>query len=125
MLCQVYIGDLQSPKFHWDGGNPSGNFPVSLCKAFPWLRGSYRPAFDVIEMIEKGRLPGKQTDWGCWVARVNKAQIEAFIDELYQDENDVITLPETSGNMTSLAQLREFVATLEDQKLYALFALES
>ena len=54
--------------------------------------------------IGTGGLPGKQTDWGCWVARLKKEKIEAVFSDL---------------GVTGLS-----VEMLEDGKKYGLVALE-
>ncbi len=55
-------------------------------------------------MIGSGGLPGKQTDWGCWVARLKREKIEAVLSDL---------------GVTGLS-----VEMLEDGKMYGLVALE-
>ncbi len=49
-------------------------------------------------------LQGKQTDWGCWVARLKKEEIEGVLSDL---------------GVTGLG-----AETLEDGKMYGLVVLE-
>lgn len=122
MYLDVYIGDLDDPSFSWDGGNWEGNAPHRESPFFP----SGREAFwRLMRKIDSGELPGKQVDWGAWVARVTRREIEAFIKEcygaarLYQERGEVL------GHLyDQLQELRRYVASLEDGKEYALVASE-
>ena len=59
---------------------------------------------ELTDMIDEGKLQGKKTDWGCWVARLKREEIEAVLSGL---------------SVTGLS-----VETLEDGKMYGLVALE-
>ena len=62
-------------------------------------------------------------DWGAWVARVSKAQLQAFVAEMYDQDPTYkpgSPLPHLSAQ---LVELREYVDALEDGE-YALVASE-
>ena len=42
--CDVYIGDLDDPEFHWDGGDWNGNVPRAIASVFPPVGGHYNTA---------------------------------------------------------------------------------
>ena len=117
----VYIGRLDDPHFSWEGGNWNGNVPHAISPRFPEGRTAF---WELIKRIESGELDGKQTDWGGWVARVTKAQIEEFIRDIhdahpwYQSDSPMPHMKER------LDALRGFVATLKDDEKYALIASE-
>jgi hypothetical protein len=78
----VYIGDLDDPNFHWDGGNwRIGNIPRRKSPFFPSVMAV--PFWSLLRKIKAGELDGKQTDWGGWVARATKKQIHEFIASVY------------------------------------------
>lgn len=122
MLCVVYLGRLDDPSFHWDGGDVNGNVPRRLSPFFP---GGYYPFSQVIRRIEAGIYDGKQTDFGGWVARVNVAQVRAFVDEVYSyaPTSDAGSL--RSQPSDDLSKLRQYLDTLEPASLVALVAAES
>lgn len=112
----MYIGDLQDPTFHWEGADWNGNVPHRLSPFFPpgYSSGLKNPFWALINKIETNAFDGKQTDWGGWVARINKDQLLAFIDQLYGDYEQ----------SSSLKGLRAYVATLDPEKQCALVAAE-
>jgi hypothetical protein len=73
-----------------------------------------RSILALITKIETNIFDGKRTDWGGWVARISKDQLLAFIHELYGDYE----------KSPSLEELRDYVATLDPEKRYALVAAE-
>ena len=98
----LYIGDLDDPKFHWEGGDWNGNSPRGVTGVHVSVD---RFTFDKFtNMIDEGELPGIQADWGCWVARLKREEIEAVLSSL---------------GVTGLS-----VRTLEDGMTYGLVALE-
>jgi len=119
----VYIGSLGREKplgqvFDWDDGDWNNNAPAYLSPGFPSLRSYGEPFFTVKEAIESDRWPGwKQTDWGTWAAKVTAVEIRAVVGELYDGVE--IELPK------KLTKLRDFIDTLEEDKLYALVAMET
>ncbi len=96
----LYIGDLDDPNFSWEGGNWNGNSPRGATGIHVGVDLSTFHKFT--NMIDA--LQGKQTDWGCWVARLKKEEIEGVLSDL---------------GVTGLG-----VETLEDGKMYGLVALE-
>src|SRR5437870_3932645 len=81
-FLDVYIGDLEDPLFHWDGGNWNGNVPTRLSPFFPHGDRIRRV---MLERIDSKAYEGKQTDWGGYVAKVTKQQINDLIEEQYYD----------------------------------------
>ncbi len=98
----LYIGDLDDPKFHWKGGDWNGNSPRGATDVHVSVDRFTFGKFT--KKIGSGGLPGKQTDWGCWVARLKREEIEAVLSDL---------------GVTGLS-----VEMLEEGKMYGLVALE-
>jgi hypothetical protein len=89
----------------------------------PYFPDGHRAFWEVRDRISKGIIAGKLTDWGGWVARVNKSQIEALIRDLhthpwYQPGS---LMPHMEQR---LKDLRAYVAGLNDYDVYALVAKE-
>lgn len=91
----TYIGDLDEPVFKWEGGNWDGNLPAPIGPLFPPYRGSYLFG-GFFEWVKSCRCEYRQTDWGRWVAKVTKKQIQEFIvrcygaDESYNDQKKML-----------------------------------
>ena len=119
----AYIGDLDD--FDWecaDGNNT--NTPARLSPYFPPVGGRYHdgPFWRIRELLESGKLTGKQTDWGAWTAKANKEQILAFIEDCYRGQ---YTNPSEMPHLfKTFEQLLKSAKSLEDGKLYALVATE-
>lgn len=121
-FLDVYIGDLDDSNFHWEGGNWEGNSPRGI--GGPWFPpgpGSSSPFWALIERIKANQFEGKQCDWGAWIAKVHKEQIEAFIDEVYGTYEQPKELAHLRKRFD---ELKAFVATLDPAKTYALVATE-
>jgi hypothetical protein len=125
-ICDVYIGRLDDPGFSHDGGNPAGNVPRRLSPFFPPTLGPGYGAWSELHgRIEAGLLNGRQTDWSGWVVPASKAEIEAFVDDLYSGNpvySDGSLLPHLAEQ---LIELREFISGMEDDGQYALVATET
>src|SRR5207237_9627937 len=118
-FLDVYIGDLEDPSFHWDGGNWNGNVPTRLSPFFP---DGDRIRHVMLKRIDSKVYDGKQTDWGGYVAKVTKQQIKDLIEEKYCDHEwykDPSPMPHM---LQALQKLRSFVDSLNDRKLNALVA---
>ncbi|MEN8131087.1 MAG: hypothetical protein ABFS45_13005 [Pseudomonadota bacterium] len=115
--CSTYIGDLSDPEFHWDGGDWNGNIPQGIGFPFPDTLehyptlGHYNSKF--FDWVGREKVTYKQTDYGGWVARVNKAQLLNFIQFCYGSEPH-----------EEVDKLIDFVNTLEESDEYALVAEE-
>ena len=76
----LYIGDLDDPNFHWEGGNWNGNSPRGATDVHV---GVDRFTFGKFtNKIGSGGLPGKQTDWGCWVVIPTAVIIDLYAPNL-------------------------------------------
>ncbi len=115
-ICVVYVGDLESPNFRWEGGDWSGNVPARLSPEFPPMSGHYNAQFHA--WVKARGVTCEQTDFGGWVARVTKAQISEFIAETYRGDEEL------SWVAHQLPELRRFVETLEENHEYGLVATE-
>ena len=104
----LYVGDASDPKFHWDGGDFSGNIPKILMD----LGGL--GLFGCVEarnILESPKYGGRVLDWGASGARMNKAQILEFIGDYFKSEQYCV-FP------------LERIQTLEEDREYILFACE-
>lgn len=117
----VYIGDLNDPDFRWEGGNWSGNVPTRRSPFFPDGSELQR---QVIDRIDTGIYDGKQTDWGGHVARVTKQQIQDLIEDHYGKNQWYIDPSPMPHMLGALNEVRAFVDSLDDKKLYALVTTE-
>ena len=123
-ICEVYVGDLEDPNFHWDGGDWSGNVPKPIYDVFPIVGGHYNECFH--RWIDKAGIECRQTDFGGWVSRVTKQQLTDYIEYCYGSD------PKYSGPdpqvwkhlINRLEGVRHFVARLDNGKIYALVATE-
>jgi hypothetical protein len=125
MLLNAYIGDLEDHNFKWTGGDWNGNVPRQLS---PTLVGCF---WAIVRAIEAGRYPGKQTDFGGWVAKVTRQQLLEFVQEnlepLRHEADSGQPPPEgyQGAHFERLQRVYAFLSTLEDGKLYALVAAET
>jgi hypothetical protein len=74
--CSTYVGELNDDSFSWDGGDWSGNIPKRLGQTFPQPLEHYNAQFKKWG-VEAG-VTWKQTDWGGWIAKVDRADIMAL-----------------------------------------------
>ena len=110
--CTTYIGDLSDPSFSWDGGDWNGNIPRGIGPAFPPPSfNNYNSRFH--DWVSKTKVTCKQTDYGGWVARVDKTQLLDFIGYCYGSMQD-----------ERITELKDFVNSLEESGEYALVAEE-
>ena len=118
----VYIGDLDDPDFHWDGGNWNGNSPRGVSPLLPNTERE-EPFRRVQGLIHTGTLVGKQTDWGCWVAIASREVLSQLIHEWYGDGE--IYLSDLDDNYENVSlELHVLISNL-NPKNYALVAIES
>ena len=122
--CDVYIGLLDDPNFSWDGGNWEGNCPRCLSPFFPPVGPAYGAWSVVIQRIEQGIYDGKQVDWGGFVARVTRFEIEKLIIELYENQSDYGPDSQLPHLKKQLEELKEYVRALSTTEKYALVASE-
>lgn len=86
--CTVYVGNLKEhAKFRREGGDWNFNRPTALTDDFPPMRGHYNSTYrDWV--IDEG-IAIQQTDYGCWVARISKVQLQRFIVHAYHGDEDL------------------------------------
>jgi hypothetical protein len=109
--CSTYIGDLDDPKFSWEEGDWNGNIPRGLGESFPGYLEHYNAQFK--RWVVEADVTWKQTDYGGWVAKVDKQQLLDFITYCYGTD--------PKGRVQELIQ---FVNGLDDNKIYGLVAEE-
>lgn len=122
-IHNVYISDLDDPKFNWDGGDWNGNVPRPLSPSFPPAGATFNLFCHVMNAIQRGELPGKQTDFGGWVARVRKPRLVRLLHDWYGPEGAAAD-PRWRPFAEHLQALRAFLDTLDTEKEYALVAWE-
>lgn len=123
----AYIGKLEDPSFSWGGDGVEGSPPRRISPFFPPTPGGgmMDSAFwRVIRWIDDGRLEGKQVDWGAWVAKATKEDLERFIDSLYAHHEWYSSGSPMPHLLESFKELEAFVENLEPGKDYALVASE-
>ena len=120
-IHNVYIGDLDDPNFKWEGGDINGNVPKAISGSFP---DCYHLYFKLIKLIEEQRFEGKQTDFGGFVAKVKKKDIQEILSEWYS-EKSWVKHPETSPELhNDLQTLKKFVSNLDEDTVYGLVGTE-
>ena len=107
-----WIGSLEDPSFKWEGGDWSGNTPKSISPDFPPISDSNAGRY--ADWVKKWSIEEKQTDWGAWVAKATGAQLVLLVDAWYEGDE---LLPWVKCN---LSDLKAFVRSLNQEKLYAL-----
>jgi len=124
-ICAVYIGDLDDPSFHWDGGDWNGNVPRRLSLEFPQVGGHYNECFH--RWVDEAGIGCRQTDYGGWVARVSVDQLMDYIGFCYAADSRYTNPDEKQVWQhlnDRLDELCGFISTLESKKEYALVATE-
>jgi hypothetical protein len=107
-LNNLYIGDASDPKFHWDGGDYSGNIPeIILDLGGIGLMG----CVEARSLLESPKYGGRVLDWGSSGARLTKERIIEFLNEF--DPPRIIS-----------RTAAEHIQALEADKEYILFACE-
>jgi len=107
----IYVGSADDPAIVRDDGDWNGNSPAMLSPNV--FAGDLNSFGRLLDMIRTGELPGKQTDWGCLVALANKAQIIEFFENVWFRDD------------SARQMMAKFLSSLDDQKNFALVALES
>lgn len=120
--CDVYIGDLEDPSFHWDGGNVSGNIPNSISPIFPHIWGHYSAKFH--DWVARTGVVSKKTDYSGWVAIVRKDQIEDFLKHAYGDDDRYTDSVSGLVHDDQLVILQRFVEGLDPERDYALVSAQ-
>jgi hypothetical protein len=131
-VLDVWIGRLDDPKFHWDGGDWNGNLPRRVSPFLP----THAPWYLLVRKIRNGELDGKQVDYGGFVARVTKQQIRDFVRECYADLFQRFENRAQTGNPYSESEIMdaiqigilrafdEWLSCFSDDELHALVAAE-
>ena len=124
MYCDVYIGSLDDPHFSWEGSDRASNCPRRLSPFFPPVGPGYGAFSVVISRIQKGVYDGKKVDWGGFVARATRFEIEKLINELYANQPDYGPDSKFPQRRKQLEELKEYVRGLSTTEKYALVASE-
>ncbi len=115
--CTVYVGDLkEDATFKWGGGDWNFNRPTSLTDDFPPMRGHYNSAYR--DWLTNEGVAIEQTDYGCWVARISKVQLQRFVAHAYRGDEEL------SWVKSGLEQLLTQINALSDDCEVGLVATE-
>ena len=116
----LYVArDIEDAGFTWDlsKADRSGNCPRKApgSPLFPFAATG--PFWLLKKLVESGAFPDGsfKSDWGSWVARVTKAEIEEFVAKAYRGRGELADLP----------SLRTYIASLDPAEKYLLVASES
>lgn len=113
MSTSVYIGNLDDSTFDWDDKSGQSLNPI---KRSPFFPGSSYTWCNVVDYFKTNEFISEQRDWGSYVAKMNKDQIEKMIQEVYKN-NWYLYLDE-------LFELQQFIKKLDPKKEYAVIASE-
>lgn len=116
-VYSAYLGKLDDPAFEWEDGDWNYNVPTRVSPEFPPLHPEDH-YYRIRQMIREGALDGKQTDFGGWVARVQKQTIQRLLQEWYPE------IPDHPYWSKQLIGLREYVERLDPDSWVALVATE-
>lgn len=83
MNVEVFLGDLTDPSFNYEGGDWSGNTPRRIGNYFPRPNDIF---FQILDMVEKKIVDGRQTDWGSWTVRLYPHEMVGVVRNLYGEE---------------------------------------
>jgi len=118
---EAYIGDLDN--WYHNGPLVGGKTPGDLCWLPDRSPGTVRqPFFWITELIANGKLPGEQTDWGCWVAIASRDELLRLLDEWYGDGP---ILHSELDRRRNDPDVRQVVSELDPKKKYGLVAYET
>ena len=127
--CSIYVGDLDDPDFHWEGGDWNGNIPTAVTPGFPPTSESYNG--DFFKWVhDRPDIVWKQTDYGGYVAKVTKTQILEFIDFCYGPDPNYRAPRKIRRHKKNLntvydpKEMRDYVMMLSDANEYGLVAEE-
>ena len=118
MITDTYIGKVKSVEFDYDvAGNWNGYFPEAICICKETRKGDHcvckgwcsKLYWDIVGEVLDKKPNTRQTDWGCFVMKMNKADL---VEMLSRDEY------KRAVNMLNLAK------ALPDTEEYLLVALE-
>ena len=99
----LYVGDASDPKFHWDGGDYSGNIPIIILD----LGGiGLTGCVEARILLESPKYGGRVLDWGSSGARLSKSQIIEFLNEF---NGPLITGNPVLSRLQALGDDREFI----------------
>ena len=102
----LYVADIDDPYLKQGDANWSGNCPGGLKGGLIYCKNDIDAFNRVLGMIGD-TIPGEQTDWGCWVGKVTKAELRSILKEI------------------GASMRHGFLENLEDDKTYLLVARES
>ena len=107
MVTEVFIGEVKSEKFDYNkqGRNGHAYYPEVITKS------EYDSEL-FWDIIREDKEQIKQTDWGCWVLKLSKKDIIAFLSREKYKKN------------LSAQNLLIVANTLEEDKDYLLVAFE-
>jgi hypothetical protein len=104
MVTDIYIAKVKSEEFDYDlKGNWNGYFPENISE-LEWCSSLY---WDILRE-EKS----KQVDWGCWVLKLSKKDLTAYLNN------------EKYAEYKSVVNLIKFAETLDNDVEYLLVARE-
>jgi len=116
MLVKTYIGKVKSDEFDYDlKGNWNGYAPDKICVCRKTececeVFGTSPLYWDIVGNVNRKKPNTKQTDWGCFVMKMSKADlIEMLSQNIYKGK---------------VEKLLSVAKELPDTEKYLLVALE-
>jgi hypothetical protein len=107
-FCNIYIGNADDPRFHWDGGDHSGNIPNIL---FDLGCSGLIGCAEARRLLESQKYGSKVLDLGSSGARLLKEQILEFANEFFHED-------------WQRERAVRKIQTLDPARIYILFACE-
>jgi len=106
-MIHYFVGDLEDPKFDYEGGNWNGNMPPRISPYIPLSGMLFQQARNKVRSNE---WEGKQTDWGSYVIRLYPNQLETYLKECLKHDTKFVD---------------SIIHKLDVEKQYALVASEA
>ncbi len=100
-----------------------GTWSGSPVPWFPPDHGYGTAFFAIRDGVQSGRFEGVQVDWGSWAARMTRAEIEQFLEEIYGPAGEY-EAKEPEHLAEKMRTLRRVVANLVPGRHYAVVCEE-
>lgn len=107
MVIESYIGYFDDPSFDYYGGDFNGNIPYRQSPFMPFAHDLFRILW---EKQRTGEYEARRLDWGAIGAKMTKEQLFSFLN---------------SYGFLSHDSIKDYLQTLEDDRIYVLVAFES
>jgi hypothetical protein len=125
MVVDTYIGKVKSEKFDYDISCPEKYNTGYSPEPIMYIPGDTRRIFmDIVRYVGDKKENTKQTDWGCFIIKMNKENLIKYLSKYNRD------IPELENNEIYIKRRKEYrnflleIEKLDAEKEYLLVAKE-